>query len=142
MLKVLTARHTLLCWRLRRTKLRRVSLSRQIKWQRLLILPPLALWKNESPHSFVRQAEAMRRKLVPPFSKFVVKFCSFFFFSPPLISTPKSEKRDKYKLAGAACAHMIGSGVSVFQKAEHIIGETDCGRRANDTPSNQAKRVI
>lgn len=43
----------------------------------------------------------------------------------PLISTPKSEKRDKYKLAGVACAHMIGSGVNVFQKAEHIIREID-----------------
>lgn len=73
-----------------------------------------------------------------PFYKFVMKFCGLF----PLISTPKSEKRDKYKLAGAACAHMIGSRVSVFQKVEHIIEETDCGRSANDTPSNQAKRVI
>lgn len=33
--------------------------------------------------------------------------------------------------------HMIGSRVSVFQKAEHIIEETDCGRSVNDTPSNQ-----
>lgn len=31
---------------------------------------------------------------------------------------------------------MIKSRVSVFQKAEHIIEETDCGR--GDTPSNQA----
>lgn len=78
-------------------------------------------------------------KLVP-FYKFVMNFFSFFFFA--LISTPKSEKRDKYKLAAAACAHMIGSGVSVFQKGEHITEETDCGRSANDTPSNQAERVI
>jgi len=53
-----------------------------------------------------------------------MKFCSFLFFLP-LISTPKSEKMDKYKLAGAACEHMIRSRVSVFQKAEHIIEETD-----------------
>lgn len=59
-----------------------------------------------------------------PFYKFVMKFCGLF----PLISTPKSEKRDKYKLAGAACVHMIGSRVSVFQKVEHIIEETDCVR--------------
>lgn len=62
-----------------------------------------------------------------------MKFCR-------LISTPKSEKRDKYKLAGAACAHTIRSGVSVFQKAEHII--EDCGSNANGTPSDQAKTVI
>lgn len=59
-----------------------------------------------------------------------MKFCH-------LISTPKSEKRDKYKLAAAACAHMIRSSASVFQKAEHII--ENCGSNANGTPSNQAE---
>ena len=98
---------------------------------------PLTLWKNESPSLFCPVSCSNVEKLVLFFPKFV-NFSVFF----PLISTPKSEKRDKYKLAGAACEHMIGSKVSVFQKVEHIIEETDCGRSANDTPSNQAKRVI
>lgn len=137
MLKVLTARHTLLCWRLRKTKLRRVSLSRQIKWRRLPILPCSCYGKMNPPTLLSRKLQQCGKTCA--LLQVCHEFFSLFF---ALISTPKSEKRDKYKLAAAACAHMIGSGVSVFQKGEHITEETDCGRSTNDTPSNQAERVI
>lgn len=110
MLKVLTARRTVLCWRLRKTKLCRVSLSRQIKW---LIFAAHPVEKRipslycpvscSNVEKFVAFLQACREILL-----------SFF----PLISTPKSEKKDKYKLAGAACAHMIGSRLFFQQRRE------------------------
>lgn len=119
-----------------------MSPGRQIKWRRIPALPPRSCYGKPPPPCKLQQRGGT---LSANSDVFVSFFCFAFLHLYQLL---KVKRRDKYKLATAACEHMTGGVREVsrvfFKEAElHQRGEASRQRETSSAaPVMSAGAVV